>query len=152
TNASNVEAKKNMQRAAFLAGKAVTWAYVGYVHAIAHQLGGFYNVPHGLANAIVLPHMLEYFGESVYRPLAELADAVGITKHNDTYIKKAETFIQSIKDLNKKMNIPTKVAGIQDEHIPIMIKRALEEANPLYPVPKILREEDVSQLFHIIKA
>lgn len=152
TNGTNIEARKKMQRAAFLAGKAFTRAYVGYVHAIAHQLGGFYNVPHGLANAIVLPHVLEYFGESVYEPLAELADAVEMTHKNETYIQKAESFIQSIKELNKQMNIPTKVEGIQDEHIPIMIKRALEEANPLYPVPKILQEDDISQLFHLIKA
>lgn len=151
TNGGNISARKNMQRAAFLAGKAFTRAYVGYVHAIAHQLGGFYNVPHGLANAIVLPHVLEYFGEAVYRPLAELADAVGMTEGNETYIQKAQLFIQSIKKLNKKMNIPTKVEGIKDEHIPTMIKRALQEANPLYPVPKILREDDISQLFHMIK-
>lgn len=151
TNGNNVNARMHMQRAAFLAGKAFTRAYVGYVHAIAHQLGGFYNVPHGLANAIVLPYVLEYFGESIYRPLAELADAVGMTKHNETYIRKAEMFIESIKALNNKLNIPTKVEEIQDEHIPIMIKRALNEANPLYPVPKILREEDLSQLFYLIK-
>jgi len=148
---SNIRVRTAMQRAAFLAGKAFTRSYVGYVHAIAHQLGGFYNMPHGLANAIVLPHVLEYYGEAVYERLAELADVIGITETNDSYIQKAEKFIQAIKDLKKKLAIPNQLEVIEEEHVPIMIERALREANPLYPVPKILKEDDLSQLFYLIK-
>lgn len=150
-NGSNIKARENMQRAAHLAGKAFTRAYVGYVHAIAHQLGGFYNMPHGLANAIVLPHVLKYYGEVVYDRLAELADVIGITEANDSYIQKGEKFIQAIKDLNHKLAIPNQIEHIEEEHIPIMIERALREANPLYPVPKILKKDDLSQLFYLIK-
>lgn len=147
----NIIARENMQKAAHLAGKAFTRAYVGYVHAIAHTLSGFYNLPHGLANAIILPHVLEYYGDSVYEKLAELADLIGITEPNETYIQKAQKFIKAIKDLNKKMDIPEKISGIEDRHIPLMIERALEEANPLYPVPKVLFADDISQLFYILK-
>ena len=152
TNGENITARRNMQKAAYLGGKSFTRAYVGYVHAIAHTLGGFYNIPHGLANAIILPHVLEYYGESVHTRLAELADLVGVSKTTDTNKQKAEKFIQAIRSLNERMEIPQKVAGISDRDIPIMVERALKEGNPLYPVPKILVKEDISHLYHIIKA
>src|SRR5699024_452210 len=152
TNGENITARRNMQKAAYLGGKSFTRAYVGYVHAIAHTLGGCYNIPHGLANAIILPHVLEYYGESVHTRLAELADLVGVSKTTDTNKQKAEKFIQAIRSLNERMEIPQKVAGISDCDIPIMVERALKEGNPLYPVPKILVKEDISHLYHIIKA
>ena len=151
TNGNNITARKNMQKAAYLAGMAFTRAYVGYVHAIAHTLGGFYNTPHGLANAIILPYVLEYYGGTVHTPLAKLADLVGVSKPTDTNEQKAKKFIQAIRDLNDRMEIPRKVNGIIDRDIPIMVERALKESNPLYPVPRILYEEDISQLFYKIK-
>lgn len=151
TNGNNITARKNMQKAAYLAGMAFTRAYVGYVHAIAHTLGGFYNTPHGLANAIILPYVLEYYGRTVHTPLAKLADLVGVSKPTDTNEQKAKKFIQAIRDLNDRMEIPRKVNGIIDHDIPIMVERALKESNPLYPVPRILYEEDISQLFYKIK-
>ena len=151
TNGNNITARKNMQKAAYLAGMAFTRAYVGYVHAIAHTLGGFYNTPHGLANAIILPYVLEYYGGTVHTPLAKLADLVGVSKPTDTNEQKTKKFIQAIRDLNDRMEIPRKVNGIIDHDIPIMVERALKESNPLYPVPRILYEEDISQLFYKIK-
>ncbi|WML39867.1 iron-containing alcohol dehydrogenase [Neobacillus sp. OS1-2] len=151
TNGTNIQARKNMQKAAYWAGMAFTRAYVGYVHAIAHTLGGFYSVPHGLANAIILPYVLEYYGESVHKPLAELAEVVGIGKHNDSVREKAGNFIEAIKKLNEKMEIPKKVSGIVDSDIPLMVERALKEANPLYPVPRILNKEDLFNLYQLIK-
>ncbi|HLR54097.1 MAG TPA: iron-containing alcohol dehydrogenase [Pseudogracilibacillus sp.] len=151
-NGKNNIARKQMQKAAYLAGMAFTRAYVGYVHAIAHTLGGFYNTPHGLANAIILPHVLEYYGKSVHQPLAELADAINISRPDDTNEQKANKFIEAIKELNNRMDIPNRVDGIIDSDIPTMVQRALEEGNPLYPVPKILFEEDIAKLFQTIKA
>lgn len=151
TNGNNITARKNMQKAAYLAGMAFTRAYVGYVHAIAHTLGGFYNTPHGLANAIILPYVLEYYGRTVHTPLAKLADLVGVSKPTDTNEQKAKKFIQAIRDLNDRMEIPRKVNGIIDHDIPIMVERALKESNPLYPVPRILYKEDISQIFYKIK-
>ena len=140
-NGKDVEARDAMLKASFYAGQAFTRAYVGYVHAIAHNLGGHYNVPHGLANAIILPYVLEYYGESAHKPLAKLAVIAGV-KTNGTDKEKAEAFIEAIKTLNKNMNIPDGFDMIQEKDIPVIVKRALKEGNPLYPVPKIMDEAD----------
>lgn len=150
-NGENLTARANMQKAAYLAGLAFTRAYVGNVHAIAHTLGGFYSVPHGLANAVILPYVLEHYGEAVWDPLAELAVAAGIGNASDSAEENAKNFILSIKSLNSRMGIPPKVSGIQDRDIPIMAERALKEANPLYPVPKIFSRDDMFRLYQLIK-
>ncbi|WP_404332818.1 iron-containing alcohol dehydrogenase [Mesobacillus maritimus] len=150
-NGKNLEARTNMQKAAYLAGVAFTRAYVGYVHAIAHTLGGFYSIPHGLANAIILPHVLEYYGESVHEPLAELADLINISNATEPIETKAQKFIEAIKNLNKEMDIPPKVTRINEDDLPLMVDRAYREANPLYPVPKILSKKELFTLYQIIK-
>ncbi|MEG1529397.1 MAG: iron-containing alcohol dehydrogenase [Clostridia bacterium] len=147
----DIEARSKMQRASFLAGMAFTRAYVGYVHAMAHTLGGFYGVPHGLANSIILPYVLEAYGEKAHKKLAQLADAVGIIGNNDA--EKATKFIQAIKDLNASMEIPTKIEGkwhIEEKDLPTMIKRALSEANPLYPCPVLFGYKEIEALFRKI--
>lgn len=146
----NIEARANMQRAAYLAGMAFTRAYVGNVHAIAHTLGGFYNVPHGLANAVIMPYVLEYYGEAVYKPLAELADLVGLATGKSEK-EQAEAFIEWIKEMNRQMDIPKKIKGIQTKDIPMMAKRAIAEANPLYPVPKIMNLKDMAYMYMAIR-
>lgn len=151
TDGSNLTARANMQKAAFLAGAAFTRAYVGYVHAIAHTLGGFYSVPHGLANAVILPYVLEFFGESAHKKLAELADLVKLTQPGDTRAQKAERFITAVKELNRRMDIPTKVKGIQEKDIPLMVQRAQSEAHPLYPVPKFMSPQEMTDIYHQIK-
>lgn len=138
----NIEARENMLVASFYAGVAFTRAYVGYVHAIAHNLGGMYGIPHGLANAVILPYILEFFGDSAHHRLAILADVAGITDGLKTEKEKAEKFIEAIKELNRKMNIPDKFEGIKDEDIELIATRALKEGNPLYPVPKIINLEE----------
>ncbi|ARK22184.1 iron-containing alcohol dehydrogenase [Sporosarcina ureae] len=150
-NGENLTARTNMQWASYLAGKAFTRAYVGNVHAIAHTLGGFYNIPHGLANAIILPHVLEYYGKTVYEPLSELADLIGITSRSDTKRMKAEKFIEEIRMLNRLMGIPEQVEGIVKKDIPLMVERAASEANPLYPVPKILSMREFAKLYDVIR-
>jgi len=146
----NIEARANMQHAAYLAGMAFTRAYVGNVHAIAHTLGGFYNVPHGLANAVIMPYVLEYYGEAVYKPLAELADLVGLATGKSEK-EQAEAFIEWIKEMNRQMDIPKKIKGILTKDIPTMAKRALAEANPLYPVPKIMNLKDMAYMYMAIR-
>ncbi len=151
TEGGNLEARKNMQRAAYLAGMAFTRAYVGNVHAIAHTLGGFYGVPHGLANAVILPYVLEFYGDAVYKPLSELAEVAGIGTSGQTEEQQAKLFIEAIKQLNKDMDIPDKIEGIVNRDIPVMAERALQEANPLYPVPKILTKDEMFYLYQIIQ-
>ncbi|NMP37728.1 MAG: iron-containing alcohol dehydrogenase [Clostridiales bacterium] len=138
----DIQAREQMLLASYYAGVAFTRAYVGYVHAIAHNLGGLYNVPHGLANAIILPYVLEYYGDSAQQRLSELADVAGITQPGQSAQEKAKLFIEAIKTLNRNMNIPDGFEQIKQEDIPTLVKRALKEGNPLYPVPKLMDEND----------
>lgn len=135
---TNIEARSNMLLASYCAGIAFTRAYVGYVHAIAHNLGGLYGVPHGLANAVTLPYVLEYFGKSAYKPLARLADAAGISEPGQSSDERALAFIEAVKAMNRRMGIPDKIPQIREKDIPVLVERALREGNPLYPVPKIM--------------
>lgn len=133
----NLEYRKNMQKASFLAGVAFTRAYVGYVHAIAHSLGGKYNVPHGLANAIILPYVLEDFGPKAYKKLAELSDSISLCEISATNEEKAKAFISWIRKLNASMNIPDKFdIPYNESDVEEMASHAIKEGNPLYPVPR----------------
>lgn len=147
SDGKNVMARSNMLKASYYAGVAFTRAYIGYVHAISHALGGLYGIPHGLANAIVLPYVLEYYGKSVHKQLAELADVSGITLAGDSQEEKADKFIGLVRKLNREMNIPEKVTEINEKDIPLLVERTIKEANPFYPVPKILFEQDLKNLF-----
>lgn len=151
TIGSNLVARANMQKASYYAGIAFTRAYVGNVHAVAHTLGGFYNTPHGLANAVILPYVLKAYGVTAHRKLAELEDLIATDKMGSDE-DKANRFINRIIELNEKMMIPNKIKGIQDKDIDLMVERAFHEANPLYPVPKIFTREDFLKIYHAIKA
>lgn len=141
----NIDARNEMLKASYYAGMAFTRAYVGYVHAIGHNLGGMYHVPHGLAMAVILPHVLEYYGESAYPRLAKLAVISGV-KTDGSAEEKAKAFIEAIKQLNKDMNIPDGFEQIQEKDLPILVERALKEANPLYPVPRIMDKADCERV------
>ena len=150
-NGKDIEARENMLIASFYAGNAFTRAFVGYVHAIAHNLGGMYNTPHGLANAVILPYVLEWFGSSVYKPLAKLADLIGISNEKMTAKEKALAYIAEIRRMNKAMNIPEKFDFIKEEDIPILVKRALKEGNPGYPVPKIMNAKECEKVIRSLR-
>lgn len=145
-NGKDIEARNNMLIASFYAGSAFTRAFVGYVHAIAHNLGGMYGTPHGLANAVILPYVLEWYSSSVYKPLSKLADLIKITTPDMTNEEKAKAFIDEIKRMNKTMNIPDKFDFIKEEDIPILVSRALKEGNPGYPVPKIMDKKECEKV------
>ena len=143
----NLTYRENMQVAAFDAGVAFTRAYVGYVHAIAHTLGGVYHVPHGLANAIVLPYVLKEFGKSAHKKLAELYDIV-VENSSASIEDKANTFIAMIEDLNYQLNIPSNLADtIKEEDIDFMVNKAYQEAIPLYPTPTLWTKETFKKIF-----
>ncbi len=153
-NGEDLEARNNMQQAAYLAGKAFTRAYVGYVHAVAHTLGGQYNVPHGLANAVILPYVLKAYGKSAHKKLARLADVVGLA--GETKEEKANAFIAWIEGLNEYMNIPKKILSreggplIEEDKLPVMIEHALAEANPLYPCPQVWGKQEIEKIYREI--
>ncbi|MBR5342798.1 MAG: iron-containing alcohol dehydrogenase [Oscillospiraceae bacterium] len=136
----DMEARTEMLIAAYQAGFAFTRAGVGNVHAIAHTLGGLYNTPHGLANAVILPIVLEDYGEAVFPKLAHLAELTGV-KTEGTDAEKARAFIGEIRAMNRRMDIPAGFDHIREEDIPQMVKWALAEANPVYPVPVLYDEK-----------
>jgi alcohol dehydrogenase len=143
---SDREARHNMALASFYAGLAFTRAYVGYVHAIAHRMGGLYGVPHGLANAVILPYVLEYCRKDAEKRLAQLAIAGGIGTEGESVEDLSRRFIDKIKSMNANMNIPTHIEELREGDIPLIVKRALKEAHPLYPVPRILSAQDCADL------
>lgn len=147
-NGEDHEARANMLKAAYLAGIAFSKSYVGYIHAIAHSLGGQYNVPHGLANSVIMPYVLEAYGDKISKKLHKLAISAGISKKEDDINESAKRFIQAIKKLNQNMNIPTHIKGIKKEDIKEMARKADKEANPLYPVPKLLNANELEKFYY----
>ena len=199
---SDREARQGMLQAAFYAGGAFSKSYVGYIHAVAHAVGGKYGTPHGLANAVILPIVLRIYGEACDEKLAQLAKAAGlveeidaddenglytaedanwetdesasreasenISKNAATSTNKekteesdeeegfsdheaAELFIEWIESMNESMNIPKHLTEIQKEDIPAMARYADKEANPLYPVPVLMDEQELEKLFYAVK-
>lgn len=146
-NGSNLKARQNMLYASYLAGAAFTRSYVGYVHAIAHSLGGEYNVAHGFANAVILPVMLKEYGQTAQKPLAELARYAKIAKEKDSDEDASNKFIEYIEYLNKTFNIPTTIKELKEEDIPLLAKHANAEANPLYPVPKLMDTKELEEIY-----
>ena len=145
-NGKDMEARANMLKGSYLAGRAFTHAFVGYVHSIAHNLGGLYGTPHGLANAVILPYVLDYYAETAYKPLSKLADLIGITTPDMSEADKGKAFIAELRRMDKDMNIPDKFDMIKEEDMPTLVARALKEANPLYPVPKIMDAADCERV------
>lgn len=143
----NAEAGSSMLKASYLAGSAFTRSYVGYVHALAHSLGGLYGLPHGLANAILLPVVLRRYGKAVYKPLARLADASSLLPYNASLEAKAKAYIEHIEGMNERMGIPKDFKGtLKAEDIPFLATHAAKEANPLYPVPKEFSKGELASI------
>lgn len=143
-NGKDYEARSNMLTAAYRAGIAFSRSYVGYVHAVAHSLGGQYNIPHGLANAVLLPYVLESYGSCIHRKLHDLAVAAGVASPQEEDAGAAAKFIRAIRQLNARMGIPETLEGIRPEDIPVMAAHAEKEANPLYPVPRLMTRDELT--------
>ena len=149
-NGKNLEARYQMALASYCAGAAFTRAYIGYVHAIAHNMGGLYGVPHGLANAIILPHVLRFSRVEAQAKLAALARIVGLGEPGDSEETLTTRFIDAIDQMNKRMQIPTTIAELRASDIPLIAKRALDEAHPDYPVPRIMTHQQCEDLVHAL--
>lgn len=147
---SNVEARKNMLKASFYAGCAFTKSYVGYVHAVAHSLGGAYNVPHGLANAVLLPFVLDAYGETIHKKLHRLAIAAGLAEKDTPHDEAAQRFIDAVQDMKKRFQIGDTIPEIQEEDIPKLAHYADKEANPLYPVPVLMNAKELEQFYYAL--
>lgn len=136
---SNLKARENMLLASYYAGMAINSNFIGYIHALAHGIGGLYGVTHGMANAILMPYVLEAYGKTIDKKLTNLASVAGIAGN-------AKDFIASIRELNQKMNIPDKVAELEKRDFAELAKRAVKEGNPTYPVPIIWEEKDFKEV------
>ena len=134
----NLKAREKMALASTYAGLAFTRANVGYVHAIAHQFGGVYHTPHGLANAIMLPHVLDYSAPVVTERLAQLALRAGLGAQDENEEDLADRFIAGVRDLNRRLGIPTTLDALREEDIPALAQAACEEALLGYPVPRYM--------------
>ena len=141
-NGNDENSRQTMLLASFFAGRAFTKAYVGYVHAIAHAMGGIYGVSHGLMNAILLAKVMRAYGSYVEKPLAELASELKIGEGLSRR-QRAEAMIEAIEKLASDMGIPSTFADLEKKDYPEIAKRALKEANPLYPVPCIWGEKEI---------
>lgn len=135
-NSNDIEARKEMSIASFNAGVAFTRTSIGYVHAISHQLGGFYHIPHGLANAVILPHIMDFSFNSAINSYAELAIIAGLASTKESTLEAAKKLILGVNELNNQLNIQSTFEELNIEDITILAKRAVKEAYCEYPVPK----------------
>jgi len=150
-NPTNLKARENMLLASYNAGLAFTKSYVGYVHAVAHSLGGKYNIPHGLANAIILPYILRKFGRKIYKKLWEIGVYSELFDKSVSKEVGAKIIIEKIEDLNRLMNIGTQIDEIIEKDIPELAKTAEHEANPLYPVPVLFTARQLEEVYYEVK-
>ncbi len=143
---ANLEARESMSLAATYAGIAFTRANVGYVHAIAHQFGARYHTPHGLANAIVLPHVLAYSRPEITGRLAKLARAAGVGRERDRDEALAQKFLDAVDALERDLDIPLHLDALKEEDIPALAEAACHEAHTGYPVPRYMSQAQCEAL------
>jgi len=137
-NGKNLAAREQMALASTYAGLAFTRANVGYVHAIAHQLGGKYHTPHGLANAIMLPHVLKFLSPAIIKKLAVLAVRAKAGNEGERAAVRAKKFLDSIDALSRDLGIPRHLDALREADIPELAKAACWEADTNYPVPRYM--------------
>ena len=138
---ANLAAREQMALAATYAGLAFTRANVGYVHAIAHQFGGRYHTAHGLANAIMLPHVLRYSAPAITERLARLAVAAKVGRKGEAEAVLAGKFLDAVDALNRDLHIPLQLDALQEADIPQLARAACHEAHTGYPVPRYMSQE-----------
>lgn len=145
----NLKAREEMGIAAHYGGIAFNKAGLGYVHAIAHQLGAYYSIPHGRANAIVLPYVLDVNRKASKKRLAELARKTGLVKagqasSNDSDI--ADHLIAQVRELIASLNIDPTVKGMQSSDFDSIAKAAAKEVSDTYAVPTYLSASEIKDI------
>jgi len=149
---NNIEARHNMAMASFYAGSAFTRAYVGYVHAIAHNMGALYGTPHGLANAIILPYILDFCRDAVPEKLAKLAVIAGCGSASESHDTLSKRFVEQVRKLNEKLNIPTTIDAIKEQDVTLIVDRVMKESHPEYPVPKFMNRTTCEKIIRQLMA
>lgn len=146
SDGKNLAAREKMALASTYAGFAFTRANVGYVHAIAHQFGGKYHTPHGLANAIMLPHVLKYSAPSITDKLAQLAVRAKVGTEDENSEVLAQKFLDAVDQLNADLGIPKVLDALQESDIPDLARAACHEAHTGYPVPRYMTQEQCEDM------
>ncbi len=139
-NGQDEDSRQMMSWAAYRAGLAMNRAGLGYVHGIAHNFGAYYHTPHGWANAIVLPHVLEFSKPACTERLAELASVSGLAQGGETAAELADTFIAHIRALKRELGIPEGLSDLREQDIPAIAEAALQEAHLSYAVPRYMNQ------------
>ena len=147
---NNIAAREAMALGSHYAGLAMNSAGIGYVHALAHQLGTQYHIPHGRANAIVLPHVLEFNRKASEKRLAEAARKIGLVMGQSNDSAAAEMFIRNVKTLLQDLNIDPHIPQLEKAHFPDMIKAAFTEAHGIYAVPRYMNYADAEKILNAI--
>lgn len=150
TQGNDLQAREKMLLASTYAGMAFTRANVGYVHAIAHQFGGRYHTPHGLANAIVLPHVLRYSLPDITDRLAALAVRARLGDESEREDVLAQKFIDGVVALERDIGIPTHLDALREADIPALARAACHEAHTGYPVPRYLTQQGCEDLIRLV--
>lgn len=143
---ADLTARERMAEASMNAGLAFTRANVGNTHAIAHQLGGRYHTPHGLANAIMLPHVLRFSSPAITAKLAVLAVHAKAGKAGAPEAELAQKFLDAVDALNQEVGIPRQLETLREQDIPELAKAACHEANTNYPVPRYMTQATCEEL------
>lgn len=147
---TNLKYRENMLVASYKAGLAFRRISIGYVHAFAHRMGEFYHIPHGLANAIILPYILEFMKEKAKKPLSELAIYCKLGKEDEDEIELANKLINKVKQLNETLKIPTNIKEIKESDYPLLIKRILKEGM-LCGNPRVMSKKECKEVLDKIK-
>ncbi|MDD1792107.1 L-threonine dehydrogenase [Enterovibrio sp. ZSDZ42] len=144
----NLEAREQMAYAQFMAGMAFNNASLGYVHAMAHQLGGFYDLPHGVCNAVILPHVQKYNVQVSASRLRDVAKAMGVNVDNLSAEQGAEAAIEAIQVLSKDVGIPAglEALGVKADDFPVLAENALKDACG-FTNPKQATHEEICEIF-----
>ncbi|EKI3322495.1 L-threonine dehydrogenase [Salmonella enterica] len=146
---SNAQAREAMAYAQFLAGMAFNNASLGYVHAMAHQLGGFYNLPHGVCNAVLLPHVQVFNSQVAAARLRDCAAAMGVDVSGMSEAEGAQACVAAIRQLSQKVNIPAglRELNVKEEDIPVLATNALKDAcgltNPIQAT-----HDEIVEIYH----
>ncbi len=143
---NDLAAREALLVGSFYAGMAFTRTYVGYVHAFSHNIGGAYGVPHGLGNAVILPHVMKTFRDVCKDRFAYLADFLEISETASTDDAKADLFIEYLFELNKKLQLPERLEKFPKEGIEKVLEAGLKECHGTYPVPLYYTKEQAREI------
>ncbi|HBZ53018.1 MAG TPA: alcohol dehydrogenase [Eubacterium sp.] len=145
-DSTNYKARRNLSIASYSAGLAFTRAYVGYIHALAHALGGAYNIPHGKAIAVIMPHVLEYYSRYIPRRIKRIAIAANIADKTTPADLACRMLIDSLYDMLDRYEIGRYIEELKVDDIKKLAHNAAQEANPLYPVPVIMDQKQLERI------